>query len=368
MLPSLIQRFDGVDDPYVIERLAVVSHGAVLCGGHTAPQTAVNVASALKQVVFAETQVPNLVTRDAVRGIYEWCLRQGLINDQTYREMLPPYGATPPGTPRTQEELERAYDREWYHEKKVPWPYAEIWSSLFNLGDFARYVIETKLDKFSLSPLSSPLPLLSQPRSRAAYPVELGQRWVFERVLSLDWTPEWFAEFDRGLRYWADSAHKPERFGKKYQWIALGELLARVADNCHMINDFNNSPVTYTGPWQFSGRDIDPTLPPPPRERNEADELILRPTFPSDDAEWWTPPGPRYHPDDAPVSEGWAVESDDIPEFEPLVRRKDKNRARWVVLRASYKWADKIPEDKEGQSLASSRDLECYLQLAGAAF
>ena len=266
--------------------------------------------------------------------------------------MLPPYGSAPPETPRTQEELGQAYDRERYYEKKAPWPYAEIWGSLFNLGDFARYVIEIQLEVFSPFLLSSPWPLLPQPSplSRVTYPGERGQRWVFERVLSLGWTPERFATFDRDLRYWADSADKPERFGKKYQWIALHELLARVADNFHMRDDFNNQPVTYAGPWQFFGRDIDPTLPPPTRLRNEDDELTLRPTFASDDAGWWTPPGPRYHPDDAPVGEGWAVESDDIPEFEPLVRRKDKSSARWVVLRASYKWADEIPDDKEGQS------------------
>ena len=352
VLPSLIRRFDGVDDPYVIERLAVVSHGAVLCGGRAAPQAAVDTASALKQVALAKTQVPNLITRDAVRGLYEWCLRQSLINDQTYRELLPPYGSAPPGTPRTQEELERTYYRDRCSKEGVPWPYGQVFGSIFNLGDFGRYVIETKLEKFSPSPLSLPLPPLpqSQPHNRETYPLELGQRWVFERVLSLGWTPERFATFDRNLRNWSDRGHKPERFGKKYQWIAFHELLARVADNFHMRDSFNNRPVTYAGPWQFFGRDIDPTLPPPPRLRNEDDELTLRPTFSSDDAGWWTPPGPRYHPDDAPVEEGWGVESDDIPEFEPLVRRKDESRTRWVVLRAHYEWADKIPEDEEGQS------------------
>ena len=352
VLPSLIRRFDGVNDPYVIERLAVVSHGAVLCRGRAMPQGAVDVASALKQVALAKTQVPNLITRDAVRGIYEWCLRQGLVNDQTYREMFPPYGSTPPGTPRTQEELKRTYYRERCGQEGVPWPYGQVFGSIFNLGDFGRYVIETKLEKFSPYPLSSPRPPLPRPRphSRVTYSVERGQCWVFERVLSLGWTPERFATFDRNLRSWSGGEHKPERFGKKYQWIALQELLARVADNFHMRDGFNNQAVTYAGPWQFSDRDIDPTLPPPPRLRNEDDELTLRSTFPSDNERWWTPPGPKYHPDDEPVGDGWAVESDDIPEFEPLVRRKDENGARWVVLRAHYEWADKISEDEEGQS------------------
>ena len=351
VLPSLIRRFDGVDDPYVIERLAVVSYGAVLCGGRAAPQTAVTIAHTLKQVALAEAQVPNPITRDAVRGIYEWCLRQNLINDQTYREMLPPYGSAPPETPRTREELEQAYDRAQGGEAGVRWPYGQVFGSIFR-GDFGQYVIEPELGKFSPYPLSSPRPSLPrpQPHGRVTYPLELGWRWVFERVLSLGWTPERFATFDRNLGHRSYVEHKLERFGKKYQWIALRELLARVADNFHMRNDYNNQPVTYAGPWQFFGRDIDPTLPPPSRLRGEDNELTLRPTFPSDDAGWWTPPGPRYHPDDALVEEGWAIESDDIPEFEPLVRKREKSGARWVVLYAYYGWADKISEDEEGQS------------------
>ena len=360
VLLSLIRRFDGVNDPYVVERLAVVSHGAVLCGGRAAPQAAVAVAHTLKQVALAEAQIPNLITRDAVRGIYEWCVRHNLVDAPTYTEMLPPYGSAPPETPRTQGELEQAYDRERHHEENIPWPYAEIWGSIFNLGDFGRYVIESKLENFSPSPLSSPLLPSPQPHSRMTYPVELGQRWVFECVLSLGWTPKRFATFDQNLRNWSDREHKPERFGKKYQWIALHELLARVADNFHMIDDFSNRSVTYAGPWQFFGRDIDPTLPPSPRLRNEDDEFTLCPTFASDDAGWWTPSGPRYHPDDAPVKEGWAVESDDIPEFEPLIRRKEKSGARWVVLHAHYEWTNKDPENKEEQS-GYRRDFWSYI-------
>ena len=96
VLPALIRRFDGVDDPYVIERLAVVSHGAVLCGGRSTPESAAAVARELKRVAFAEAQIPNIITRDAVRGVHEWCSRQGLIEDHEYAEVLPPYGAAPP--------------------------------------------------------------------------------------------------------------------------------------------------------------------------------------------------------------------------------------------------------------------------------
>ena len=107
-----------------------------------------------------------------------------------------------------------------------------------------------------------------------------------------------------------------------------------------MVDDFYHQPVTYVGPWQFYGRDIDPTLPPPHRLRNKDNDLELSPTFSEDEA-WWKPPGPHYRRDDPPITASWAVESEaDIPEFDSLVRRKDGSGTRWVVLHAQYYWED----------------------------
>ena len=149
VLPPLIRKFDGVDDPYVIERLAVVSHGAVLCGGQNAPETAVAVAGELRRVALAGTQIPNIITRDAVRGVYEWCFRQGLIEDHAYADVLPPYGAAPPVRPRTQNQIEGAYGRQKYRGSHIDWPYVSVFASIFGLGDFGHYVIESKVRNFS---------------------------------------------------------------------------------------------------------------------------------------------------------------------------------------------------------------------------
>ena len=352
-LPSLIRRFEGVDDPYVIERLAVVSHGAVLCGGRKAPRVAVAVAVEMKRVAFAETQVLNIITRDAVRGVYEWCFRHRLIEEREYTEVLPPYGADPPRRSRTEIQLEHAYDREEYHGKGIRWPYVDLFMSIFSLGDFGRYVIESKVRYFSKHALSSARPSAArQHKNRVIYPAEAAKCWVFERVLSLGWTPERFARFDQfyGRQGTGRSEHKAERFGKKYQWIAMRELLARIADNFHMVDDFDDQPITYAGPWQFYGRDIDPTLPASRWDRGEDGERELGPTFVSDDEDWWMPPGPNYSRNDPPVGDGWAVDHGDIPDFEPLVRREEESGPRWVVLHAHYTWKEEIAEDEEWNS------------------
>ncbi len=346
VLPSLIRRFDGVDDPYVIERLAVVSHGTVLCSGNAATQTAVAAGEELKRVVLANGQVPNVIARDAVRGVYEWCVRHDLIDGNACQEVLPPYGSTPPGKPRTAKQLDHKYGKRTHRNTSIRNSYRTLFSSLFGLADFSKYVIEPKLCDFSRSPISQRR--LSH-KTMAAYPTERASCWIFERVLSLGWTPDRFGEFDERLRF-DNGSHKAERFGKKYQWIALSELTARIADNFHMTNRYDPRPVTYSGPWQFFGRDIDPTLPPAPRLRNQDGRFGLCQTFSSCDYTWWIPPGPQYRPNDPPVAADWAHDSRDIPGFEPLVRRVDESGTRWVVLHAHYQWDDDVSGGGENRS------------------
>jgi hypothetical protein len=98
-----------------------------------------------------------------------------------------------------------------------------------------------------------------------AYPADRAKRWVFMRVLRLGWTPKEFGKEDRNLgRGGSGRAHKAERWGKKYQWIAYHELLARVADNFHTARQYTDH-QNYEGLHQIIGdREIDPSLPPVP--------------------------------------------------------------------------------------------------------
>jgi hypothetical protein len=57
-------------------------------------------------------------------------------------------------------------------------------------------------------------------------------RWVFKRAVELCPRPELFAAYDAEVDRGRDrQAHAQERLGKKYQWLAYYEFLARVADN-----------------------------------------------------------------------------------------------------------------------------------------
>ena len=348
VLQTLIPRFAGVNDPYVIERLAVVCHGAVLCGGTSNPQAVVNAADELWKVVFADDQVPNISTRDAVRGIYEWCLRNEWVDETTYTRILPPYSSARPQEPLTREQINQDYDIHSQSSGLLSYPYEQLIGSIFRMGDFGRYVIQSKIHYFI--PYQLDTVLLAREHNR--FDTEWAQRWVFQRVISLGWKPENFAEFDHTLNYrvtYSRTDHKPERFGKKYQWIAFYELIARVADNFHMT-EYGEKLVAYEGPWQLLIRDIDPTLPPPLRKRSMEDDVEVGPTFPKDSGSWWVPDGPRYSDNDPPAGDNWGTESYDIPEFEPLVRYEDSNGNRWAVLCAWYSWINEMPSSSVKRS------------------
>jgi hypothetical protein len=96
------------------------------------------------------------------------------------------------------------------------------------------------------------------------YPRGRARRWVFRRTLSLGWTPQLFGKRDWLINRMDQgrSEHKAERWGKKYQWMAYHELLARIADNFPLAS-YSGDEELYDGLQQFIGeREVDPSLPP----------------------------------------------------------------------------------------------------------
>ena len=109
------------------------------------------------------------------------------------------------------------------------------------------------------------------------------QRYVLRRVIDLGWSAERFDSIDSRLqranyhRGNVREGHKPERIGKKYQWIAYHEILAHIADHYQYETTWGEK--AYSGPWQIGARNIDPSTLPPAR--------IGDTDSPSKSA-WWT--------------------------------------------------------------------------------
>lgn len=413
---SLIERFAGVNDPYVLERLITAVYGGILRGGLDHLPEAGRVAAQVEEFIFGRLDelTPDALMLDAARGIVEWAVAQGQLPAQALAAARPPYGLPRPGAPWTWERLEARYPHGEGTTHQTS--YGSIIWSLHGLADFGRYVVDSGIQHFAKVPLSQPLPtpeppgesrflktrwrefvksLSTEQAARASalfdteepsplfdeearqflselseeqnellracwqrperrpqdlrYRSEMARRWIVQRTMILGWRPKLFGEFDHYLNYnrVGREAHKPERFGKKYQWIAYHGLLARVADNFHYL-PYGEQPRPFGGIWEINDREIDPSLPPVPYR--EFQERIAKqgtwrsagPHFPG------PPPGSvdfdRYGGD----SQAFLSDRDSLPYPDQITRLSDSTGKTWMLLDAHLTHAARPVSDDPG--------------------
>jgi len=166
---------------------------------------------------------------------------------------------------------------------------------------------------------------------------------MFKRVLDLGWTVERFGNFDMNTAhgFGADrSGKKAERIGKKYQWIAFHEFLARAADNLSYPPDHHDeSDDRYKGPWQFIHlRDIDPSclLRKTARERWKSHQNT-----------WWSPCGYKNWRAER-EDETWLKASDDLPSAQTFLSVTGADGgSRWLTLEGFYRWTEPPPPGED---------------------
>ena len=125
-----------------------------------------------------------------------------------------------------------------------------------------------------------------------------------------------------------------ERIGKKYQWLALHELVARMADNLAFVEgrweyDASRRPE-YKGAQQVGLRDIDPSL------------LITR-THHDGWKEWgrtwWVPIDPQLRPVGPHERIAWLHSETDLLNGSALIDLVDPGTGRkWLALDGFSKW------------------------------
>lgn len=160
-------------------------------------------------------------------------------------------------------------------------------------------------------------------------------RWIFKRVVDLGWCPTLFGAFDRNIDRAGRQARKAERMGKKYQWIALHEILAYISDNYAFKHGiFNDDMETvYNGPWQLSIRDIDPSFILARTEREEWDA-------PGDI--WWFPATYEKWSTEKSNLE-WIKARNDIPNPLKFLSTITCDGKQWLMLDGSKHFEQPIP-------------------------
>lgn len=166
------------------------------------------------------------------------------------------------------------------------------------------------------------------------------QRYVLRRVFDLGWTIERFGEFDRfSIGNHGRSANKPERMGKKYQWIAYHEILAYLSDHYQYRQpSFNDTgDRQYEGPWQLHVRDIDPSCP----LRSTPGGTSWGPHRPA----WWGKAEYAAWSDEL-SHQDWLALKTDIPKVEELLQVVCPGDGRhWINVCGHFVWRQSHPVD-----------------------
>jgi len=410
VMRALVERFWVVDDPYVVQRVIAIAYAALLRSDEQQADNAAALAATVHRLVFTPPVRADELLLDAARGIVRWAVHQGLMPPEEAAASRPPYGLPAPGPAPSATQLAERYPsdgdlpaNETY--SLIKWSLMELGDfghyvvaagvEHFSHTRIGETVPPSEPDEPYLDPsrweqaLATLTPeqraLLESPRIADAglrgawslaggegepftadelamlrqcvvrprrvldrYPEEEARRWVFERTIQFGWSPARFGEQDRMISRRRDrSEHKAERWGKKYQWLAYHELLARIADNFH-VADLYEDHHPYEGLHELIGdREIDPSLP-----AAEFASVFVR-DAPSSDiwepppvriTQW--PPEPvsfaRYESDAARFMTDRASE----PTMDGSLLFTDTEAVQWVALDAWFRQSDPTPDQR----------------------
>jgi len=320
---KVVNQFQGANDPYVLERVYASAYGA--CLRNPSDSEMPLLAEAVYQREFKDcSPLPHFLARDYARGIIKASLRAD-TDFQVNQELVdPPYESPEPEIPSAKE-----LKQQW---ESVVEATEHDWESLdsewFDLiggdyegdgfSDFARYIVGSNNDRYFKN-----------------HNLEIGEalRWIVKRIIELGWHPDLFKEFDDRLRkrpYDRHDTAKPERIGKKYQWIAYHELQSRVFDNYQPITGTTSEITEYPQPWDWhiSDRDIDPSF------------SLAHYTKPETD--WWNPITEEEATNPEQSHKDW-VTSTETPDLEQLIQF-DHGDETWINLHGRYSYR----EEKKG--------------------
>ena len=159
----------------------------------------------------------------------------------------------------------------------------------------------------------------------SGFDLSLVQRYIVWRVFDLGWTVERFGHFDSlTIGYSGRDAHKAERIGKKYQWIAYHEILAHLADNYQYRPDYDSGGQIFEGAWQEFLRDIDPSCTLTATRGGTG--------WSGHNPSWWARTPYEDWKEDA-SHQAWLDEKSDIPNVEELLRVTHPiDGTNWLVV------------------------------------
>ena len=119
---------------------------------------------------------------------------------------------------------------------------------------------EREIYQTLMLPVVHPNDVPYEDRGLPNFDANFARRWVVNRAYSLGWNRKLFPD-DHGKQELSRQRPKIERIGKKYQWLSLFELLARLSDNVWAVARWPELAMIYDHPaTDWFVRDVEPSL------------------------------------------------------------------------------------------------------------
>lgn len=160
-------------------------------------------------------------------------------------------------------------------------------------------------------------------------------KWILQRVAeNFGYTNAGCERYDRTmLSVYGGGRAKPtwaERIGKKYQWIAMYQLAARLFD--HVPRNRNNwEPGLLRKPLiLIEERQLDPTLPKIIADREWA-------SMP-----WWIPASVDFSGSEHLGDEAWVQKREDVPNLRQFLKFTESGGKKWLLLEGYPSWKSRL--------------------------
>ncbi len=257
-----------------------------------------------KNIFESVNVVPDILLRDYAMNTIEYGRHLGLKFDFDIKKIYPPYGSAMPANLPPNNVVDANLIP--YGEKDIASPEYAINMILHSMtteygrgtshyGDFGRYVWDSAFNDWGVD-----TNLLSN------YAV----MWILKES-GYDYSIH--GEFDMSVSHGERFGNVCERIGKKYQWIAFYDLLARVSDNCQMKEG------VYKGSFEPFVRDFDPTT-------------IKKSVYNADES-FYFGVMKKFHWNQN--NRKWIVKKNNYPSVGKFLFEKDVDDVEWIILNKS---------------------------------
>lgn len=218
----LLEHFREVKDLYILERIIAAIYGTVVRSDNS--DDIFELSSTLYNVIYKNTRtIDNIIIKLYSYKYFRYVKEKYFINlydDIELEKKSEWYESLP-----SNEEIDQyKFDLEECQKDKRKFANSTIIDSMVTeygrgvcgYGDFGRYTLQRYLEPFAY--LFEDIQLLANMATK--------------RVFEYGYDYKLFGEYDSAVKYFQNRhEHSIERIGKKYQWIAMYELLSKLHDN-----------------------------------------------------------------------------------------------------------------------------------------